>query len=333
MSSKRAAAREWKRKRNQQKMVFRLSVAAVCLIILLGIGYLALDSFNRSFVMTFNGNRIPVAEAQFFFMGGIMGTPREQATADLSMFLLMEEAAARHNVGLTAEERQDLMDEVEERRGLADMFGVSLSRLSDARMADLIGMDTIVNRLAEIYGGHIEVDEEEMTNAFFSFTIFNRDDFIEMDLLIHESMTMDDAVAAFATMQDASMEEINEIIIENMILNMQLDGVELDETEIAELEVPSLTIQQLASDQSINPGIIMDLANLMEGDVSTPVEIGGRFYVFVVESLTEPPMDEVEADFRERFTQMQRIEAFEEVALEWREAADIQINQRGLDSL
>ena len=334
MSSKRAAAKEWKRKRNQQKMVFRLSVAAICLVILMGIGYLAWDSFNRSYVMTFNGNRIPTAEAQFFFMGGIMGTPREQAAADLSMFLLMEEAATRHNVGLTAEERQELSGEVQETRDFFDMFGVSISRLSDTRITELMGMDLMVNRLAEIYGADVEIDEEEIVNALFNYTIFNRHEFIEMDLLIHESSTMEDAINAFGTMQEAdSMEEINEIILENIALRRQITGIEPDENEDTEVEMPRLTIQQLASDQSINPGIIMDLAGLFEGDVSSPVEIGGLFYVFVVESMTEPPMEEVEADFRERFAHHQRVSAFEEIALEWREAADIEINQRGLDSL
>jgi len=332
MSSKRAVAREWKRKKNQQKLIFRLSVAAVCLLILLGIGYLAFDSFNRSFVMTFEGNRIPTAEAQFFHMGGIMGTPREQAAADLSMFLLMEQAAARHNVGLTSEERQELMEEVQGTRDFLDMFDVSISRLSDTRVAELMGMDIIVNRLAEIYGANVEIDEEELVNALFNHSIFNRHEFIEMDLLIHESSTMDDALAAFAAMQEAeNMEEINEIILENATLRAQVTGI--DEVDIEDIEVPRLTIQQLASDQSINPGIIMDLSNLFEGDISTPFEIGGFFYVFVVESMTEPPTEEVEAEFRDSFIQAQRLAAFEEIALEWREAADIQINQRGLDSL
>jgi len=330
MSSKRAAAREWKRKRNQQKMVFRLSVAAVCLVILLGIGYLAFDSFNRSFVMTFEGRRIPTQEAQFFFMGGIMGTPREQATVDLTMFLLLEEAAARHNVGLTTEERQDLLAEVDGTRDFLNMFGVSLSRLSDARVAELMGMDILVERLAEIYAGDIEIDEEEFTSAFFSYSIFNRHEFVDMNLLIHESYTMDDAVLAFAAMQEAaSAEEINQIIINNVITR----GLITDEEEIATIEAPMLTIQQLGQEPNIDPNIIMELVSLAEGDISMPFEVEGFFYVFVVESVTEPPMDEVEAGFRAAYIQHERISAFEEIVIEWRDAADVRHNQRGIDSL
>ena len=334
MSSKRIVAKEWKRKRNQQRLIFKLSALAVCLLIVAGISFLVWDSWSRSFVMTFEGNRISTNEARYFHMGGIMGTPQEHAVDELATFLLLEQAAQRHGVALTAQEREEIAEEVEGTRGFLNMFGVNIDRLSDERMTDFLSQDLITERLADIYAAHIEVDEEELDNAFFSYTIFQRHEFVEMDLIVFEAATMDTAMAAFDELiATASIEEMEEIILRHTIFGEQALDVELDSLDIPGMEVQRLSLGQLAMDHTINPSIIMGLAGLQEGQVFEPVMIGESIVVFVAESVTEPPMDELEADFRSSFISDRRIEAFTDVVQEWRENADIQLNQRGINSI
>jgi hypothetical protein len=57
------------------------------------------------------------------------------------------------------------------------------------------------------------------------------------------------------------------------------------------------------------------------------------FYVFVAESVTEPPADQLEEDFRRSYISDLRIQSFLGTLAEWREEADIQFNQRGINGL
>ena len=331
MSSKRVAAREWKRKRNQRKMIIKLAALAVCLVIVAGLGYLGWDSWSRSTVMTFNGHRIPTSDAQFFYMGGITGMPKEQAAEDLVTYLLIEEAAARNNVSLTAEDRAELADDVDGTRNFFDMFGISIPRVSDDRLADFIGQELLIERLAAIYVPNVEIDDDEFSTAFFNYQIFHRHEFVDMDLMFFETQSFESALNVRESLLAAdTLEEKEEIIIIADIFGDVGEDFELHNIDIPDAEVNRITLAEISG---IEHTILMNLASLHPGNVSDPFEIEGMIYVFVVESLSEPPLDELEVRFRDELINERRMDAFEYILSGWRDNADVQFNQRGINSI
>ena len=88
--NKRAVAREWKKQKRRQRLIFRLTVVGVCILAVLGMAYIGWDLRSRTYVMTFNGNRIPTGELRLLsvFVDDLMD-PSGQALEQLTQFLVV----------------------------------------------------------------------------------------------------------------------------------------------------------------------------------------------------------------------------------------------------
>jgi len=64
--NKRAKAREWKKQKRRQRLIFRLSVVGICILAVLGIAYIGWDMWSRTYVMTFNGNQYQPGSYGYF---------------------------------------------------------------------------------------------------------------------------------------------------------------------------------------------------------------------------------------------------------------------------
>ena len=308
MSSKRAVAREWKRKRKQQQRITRLTIAAVCVLVIMGIGYIGWDMFSRTYVMRFEGQRIGTAYMRYFSaFNNWMGDPHEQALDNLTQFLLIEQAALRNNVVLTEEELEDAAEHRELVLEHLEMMGVSLSGLSEDRIREFSYWNIYTERLMDIYAADIVIDEDDFEESFQQFLAWNRADFLEMDFKYHSFSNMDEAFAFWS----------------------ELTLLEPDDFDT---DAPTISLEEMRLDPDFAQ-IMWNLTDLQVGEFSEPLPVGeDTFYIFIVESLEMTPEEEISELYREEYIREQQVEVILELIDEWREAADIRINQRGVNA-
>jgi len=323
--NKRIAAREWKRKRNQQRLIFRLSVVAVCVVALLGVGYIAWDLWSRTYVMTFDGQRIGTGDMSFFamFADGTMD-PRAQALEQLTQSLLVDKVARHHNISLSASEVDELQEELGELRGMFEMFGMSMPNITNERMVELLSMELLSERLMEYYTANLAIDEAEFEASLAEFLMFGRGDFFDMEFRYFFSDNPAYVDAAHAELLAASPEQFDEIILRNFEITT---GIEIEDPE-----PPVITLSQLRTDPSFDQMFLGYLSSLQLGEVSEPILIENDFIIFIVDRIDDPSDEELTEIFRERHIMEQRWSFFIDVMDSWREATQIEINQRGVNA-
>ena len=327
MSSKRLAAKEWKRKRNRQKLIFRMSVIGVCILALIGVGYIAWDMHSRTYVMVFEGQRIPTSDMHYFTLLDIVEErhrPASDRADHLAYFLVLNQRAQQHNLSLTYEDWHIAAANVEQMRQWGEVFGISLADISDARLHELSSMHMLINMLTELYTPDFEINEEDFLNALGSHMFFERAEFVEMDFRFHISLHLDEAESVRTELVAADPADIDDVLLRAMReAGMMLEG-EIEDVE----RITMADMRMMGLDQFV----LMELANLQEGDISEPLEMDGVYVIFIVDSKFEPTPEVVESNFRERFTWEQRTEIFVDLLETWREEADIRMNPRGINA-
>ena len=314
--SKRIAAKEWKRKRRQRQKIAKLSIAVAIAVVVLSVSYIAWDMWSRTYVMTFEGRRIPTDDLRFFasvsplFGGG--ANPRDHALEQLTQFLLIERAAQQHNITLTEEDRAQAAENLE----LFQMIGLELPIMSNERMVTLAGSEFVSNRLMDIYTADFVVDEDDFDDAFANYLMFNRGRHVEMDLRYHLSGSSQAARLAWDDLYEQGPEGYNEIILRDV-------G-----------EIRTTTLAELRNNPEVDFMAINAISNLGLYELSQPVQIGpDQYAVFIVDSIDALTDDEIREIFREQYEWQQRAMIFSEIIEEWREAADIRVNERGVNAI
>ena len=309
-TSKRAVAKEWKRKRKQQQRLTKLMIAAFCAIAVLGIGYVAWDLWSRTYVMTFEGRRVNTDDMRFFAAVSPLfgGDPFDQ----LTRFLLIDQAASQHNIILSEEERA----QVAENLGFFEMIGIELPSMSNERMIDLAGADILTDHLIDIYTADFVVDESDFDESFSWYLEFQRGQHVEMDLRYHLSNSTVSARVAQDDLYTYGPEGYDDILMRDM-------G-----------EIRTTTLAELRQNQLVSFSDINDIASLELHEISGIVPMGDDGYaVFIPDSIDALTDDEIKVIFREQYEHQQRIMIFTEVLETWFEAADIQINERGIGAV
>jgi len=317
MSSKRVVAREWKRKRKQQQRATRLTIGVICVLAILGIGYIGWDLWSRTYVMTFENQRIGTAYMRYFSaFNNWMGDPHEQALDNLTQFLLLEQAAHRNNIVLTAEELEEAAEHQEAVREHLDMMGISVSGLSDARLRELSYWNVLTERLIDLYTADLVIDEDDFEEAFQTFLTWSRADFMEMNFRYHRSSSMDEAFEVWGEfLARESDDEFDEIILRD--LN----------------EIPTITLAEMRQDPVYAQVNVNSLAELGVGEFSEPIPVGeDAFYIFIVDFAEMTPEEDIEEIYREEYVRERQVEIIIDLLEAWEEAADIRINQRGVNA-
>jgi hypothetical protein len=254
--------------------------------------------------------------------------PRGQALNQLIQFLLIDQAAQRNNLALTVQERSELAGEAVEMMEFYEMIGMTPPNISNERVAEFMSVEILAERLMDIYTSDLVIDEEDLEHAFLSHLLFNRADFVQMELKFIEVFAMEDSLQLVEELTAAGPEGIDGIIMREMLANNPW----MEELEDDELEIPTVWLHDLRQDPEFDPMVLMQLASLEEGEVSEPMLLGHDFVIFIANSVEVPPEEEIEAVFREQFIQQQREMMFFQVLGEWHDAADIRINERGVNA-
>jgi len=327
-ATKKAELQKWHRDRKRSKNIIKLVLIGICIVAVAGICFVGWDMWSRSFVMTFDGQRIPTSDARFFSAFADGGPDfRDQAIEGLTHFLLVDRAARHYNIILTEEELEEVTESAAELRQQFEMFGIPLRGVSDDRLIELVSMDVLSERLFDMYTADVAIDDEaEFSRALNEFLEEHRDDFVDMEFRFHLSSAEMVSQSAWLEFGLNDPAEFNNIIVRDMALQT---GIDEDD-----IEVPSINLASLRQDPNINPQIIDYLMSLEVGDFSEPIQVDeDTFVIFIVDGIDIPTDEELSELYREDYILTNRLEAFEEAMENWREATDIEINPRGVNAV
>ncbi|MCL2015675.1 MAG: hypothetical protein FWG68_05450 [Defluviitaleaceae bacterium] len=333
MSSKRIAAKEWKRKRKQQQLAFRAGLAGVILLIAGIVGFISWDLWSRTYVMTFAGERISTEELRFFNLltwftqdPDALGWDITTASLEqLTQSLIIHREAANHNLEITEEEFNLA---AETALNVAFMIentdGVSMPNISMDRVIEIMTTDFFADQLRDIYTADFVINEEEFAVTFSEFFEANRGMFVEMDFKMYQFTDIDTAMDVWQAFHDAEP-EFFDTIYQGQILAGMVDG-------IADVEIPVFSILDLRPVPELEP-YIAELEAFEVGDFSMPIQIEfGTYLIFALDFFYEYSDEEIEEMFREEYTLSNRNILFSEQIEVWRETLNIQLNQRGINA-
>lgn len=338
MSSKRAKAREWKKKSQQKKFVKWLVVGAICLAVAAGVGWGVWDWHNRSYVMVFDGQRISTTDLQLNMRHieymQIMGmAPMElnvigQAMDQLVNFLVLEQAANNHGITMDAEEFEFAYETGVQMREMFDFFNdiqedprmrIPFPNISNERMAQLMGTEFLFDKLMDVYVPNVEIDEEAFATAFMDQVGFNPSIFVDMEFRIVEALEWEQAYAAYNELIAADPADLDEIMLQ---LQSERWGIEME-------TLPVITMDTFRGDGT--PMHILNRLSAYEvGDITEPIDFGGEFIIFVVDEKEHVPVEEIEGLFREQYEWNQQVHEFSMLVMQWRENATIVFNDRAI---
>ena len=150
-----------------------------------------------------------------------------------------------------------------------------------------------------------------------------------MEFRFVSASTWDRAYEATLELSAAEPEDFNDIIIRHLVENF---GDVLVDFEEEDFVAHTLTLEELR-EEGVARWILNDIALMEVGQVSEPVELDGHeFLVFIVDSKESIPVNLVREEFREQHILQQQYREFSALVMQWREAADIQFNERGINS-
>jgi hypothetical protein len=239
--------------------------------------------------------------------------PMLAAVSQLLDTAVLKERAQAHGIVLTAEEKQEVHDWAENLHSMYSMFGVDLSGMSVARMAEILEADLYYEKLMDIYTQDLIISEEDVLSALVDFKENRKIDYYEVQV----KFAYTQALAAFEAARDD--------VVAGVMTFDQL--VEQHHVEYNPEAGPiTAALWQLYLEEADNSRILA----LAEGEVSDiivqQVPQGDDFvtYYLLVQVVSKeiPPDDELEANFRLRYTWDKKIEVFEVVLEAWKSEAE-----------
>jgi hypothetical protein len=308
-----------------------LSLVAAGLVVLFIVGVFFLNQRSRGYVVNFEGQRIDTVDLQFLDVLAMLSGDPTPPMDTLITYLLLEQRAQQHNIILTQEERTDLDELAVELRQMVESFAAmglitNLPAITNARMSELLSMNLLSERLMEIYAADVTVDEDTLIRELADFRAFNRSQYIDMELKYIISPTILQSQDAWEDLNNAnSPDDFEAIIIDYMARN----GHPIDNPEFGIDRIPLMELHHIPGIASVT---IEMLAHLQPGDFTEPLPFDDSFIIFIVDEVSIPSDAEIEETFRENYIWMQRQMIFAGHLAQWREAADIRINERGVNA-
>ena len=327
MQSRKKQNLEVERKIKRQKKMYAAVFAAICLAVVIVIGWVVWDTQNRRFIMTFNGERIETND--FRLISILTDQPineftRQPLLEELLMALTVLDMGERYGVGFTSEERAGNEETAIFWRDMFEQEAPGMFGFIDTdRMGEFIGFNAqIVPRLVDLLITDYEVDEDEF----------------EEELEWHIEMLIErDMEVLVKYMAQDTTESHQEAIIELMA------GDEVDFDDIASrFCVLQTGLEPInLNDFAAQFGVHVDdwMAGLPVGEFSlgfSPDLHGSEYYlIFYVYDRIPPELDldTVEREFRENFELNIRANIFFERLEEWVAEANYVLNHRVFDTI
>ena len=327
MQSRKKQNLELERKIKRQKRTYALVFAAICLAVVIVIGWVAWDAQNRRFIMTFNDERISTGD--FRFVSILEQVPIDEFTRndimdELKTMLTIMQMAERHGVGFTPEEQASNEEMGAFWRGILeqDVPG-AVGFIDDRRIGELMNVYVqLVPRLVDVLITEYEVDEEDFEEWFELHREMLIQEGTEVLVKYMAQDNLESHNAAVVELTAGDDFDFDDIASRHCILQTGLEPISLDEFEAR-----------------FNVFVDDWLAELPIGQFSpsfTPAQHGSEYYLnFYIYDRVEPELDlaEVRREFRENYVRDLKTEMFFERLPGWVAEAEYELNHRVFDTI
>ena len=230
MSTKRVKVREMKRKRTQKRVMLAIGGVILVLLIAAGAAWYGIDRYEKSYVMTFDGEKISVNDFKYLALY-TSGSGEEKAEARnlLVNNLILNKVAKQDGLELTAEEMAERLTAAAD---LKKSASIDLGFISTQRMAelDMEGLGLVSGRLRDKYTADYTMDEAEFQAALAEYKTNSRADYTDIQMLYLITDNEDTINEAQQALEDGMdfEEAIRQYSSEYMPPAPVVDGEDLD---------------------------------------------------------------------------------------------------------
>jgi len=328
MQNRKKQNREIERQIKQRKRFSAMIAVAIMLVLVLIIAFVVWDNQNRRWIMTFEGERIAVGDMLFYVQGQMWdASDRDYAYEHLVETLTVMNRAQRHNVGMTAEE-------IEEMESFIPFVMNEMEFITLRRSAELIGSwrygehlggfgGMVRSRLMDIYAPSYTPDPVVFQENLLQHIENNFDRLADLQVKYIASSDINDVINAYMRISD----EDDDTSFDDLIREFSEFHDEDEESEGIEPTNP------WGFEQFFDPDDFGQVTTMQQGEFSPIVEGSGFYFIFHMYSREEADLIQVEADFMEHAVLEGRVGVFEEIVQGWVTEANYNLNQRVYNDL
>ena len=317
MTSRKKQNMEIERKKKALRLRHTVSLLGFVLIIVAAIAWVMWDNHSRSWIMTFEGQRIQTSDAQFwvdtFSMFGGDENLVENAMNELVDSLILLSRGNTHGVGLSEEEHLEMAD------SMAGQLGwMGINYISPMRAGELMAAGNIASRLMDIYVPTYTPNPQDFEEAFAEYILTNGENYANYEVKFVVTDTFEDAFHVWELVPNT--DNFDDLIREYSVFYEEEFGIH------------TLDARMLVDDLMLfgdDPEIVLGLQN---GE-SHIVQFEDQFLVIYMYDRSEADPAVMEASFTANFTHNRRMEEFRVIRDQWRADANISINQRAYATL
>lgn len=312
--------------------IIKGSIIGFFILVLIGAGVYAWnswDKYSKSYVMTFDGEKIRVEEYQYYLLEtmsyyssmGILdyldeNTIRSMSYSQLTNFLVMEKEAKKLGITFTEEEWATLAGYVEEFNQSFEDSDTSRLDLTDERLKELMSSNILYSKLYEETTKDYTVDETDFKTNYEQYLSDNK--YIGIDTEVKYVMTYTQEDAEGAREKLLAGADIDEVIKE---YSTSYD----EDTPISVYSLNDLGLGEDETDKimSLKVSEISEVINYPDEE---------HFTVFRIENITVRPDEEVEAEYREDYISQKKDALFNDQLEKWKNEASIVPNKKVYDA-
>jgi len=326
MSSKRVKIKEMKRRQKQRKQLMLLGAVVAAVLIVIGITYAVYDNYNKGFVMTFEGQKVGVADMRFSMILSNAETEEEARAAGFDLLLtkmVLDKVARESGIFFTEEEKEEVASSADFFVQYMQYYGYDISFISRDRIEDITGtMDVMYRKLMDIYTGSFETDEADFAYELANYRETGKVDYHDIDIKYIYSYDFDEINSAHNSLTQG-------ILFDIVWAMYSEDYPGYDEDE----EGYDNQIQIHSLSDLFFEDYIMEEIMAMEADTFSGVyDLDGVYLIVYVVSSETRDADEVEATFRENYINAHKELMFQDIITEWKRNADFTVNQKGYEA-
>jgi len=316
MQSRKKRNQEIERNKRQKR---RLSAGIGVLIVLAicaGIAWFAINAYQRSWIMTFEGQRIPTNELRFMMENQDPWVGHDEiidnAMSDLIQSLTIMHHANNLDFGMTNEERTILLENVESRPGM-----------SDARLAEYFSIGNMFERLFNHHVPEFTLDPADYQEEITEYIEARRPFYHQTEFMYILNDDLEVILSVMESMESDANADFGAFVMTYCVEHTNVEFV----TEEPNL-LPLSTLEQI-----VDPFELLELVDMQPGDTSGIIMFGESFLVLHMHSLVETPDSEIQESFLTSLAFELRAAQFNEIFEEMMENANFEINQRAFDAL
>ena len=350
MADEEAREAEKRAKVRQIKLISLVSAATVFVLAVGAVAFFLASNHFNSFALTYERevdgrtqtHRIGIDDFRFIVMHhtGHSFNPIAESLDYIIGAVAILRMADELGLSLPAEEARQIRAEAEEfREELREDFP-ALRNLTVEFFEMVFSLNSLMNQWHDYLFDTFEINEADYARELEHFIAHSRYEYIDAVYIYLTASSAERAAEAKAAIESGEM-SVEEALIEfyyREVLDdefLAMHGFETVEEFVAEFGFGRISLFELTMELDLSNEQVEHLAGLSVDGVSDIIESGGRYEIFILESISIPTREEIDEMFREIFIDRQVFEMFnEEFDRLYAEAeAGIRINHRAIENM